>query len=84
MPRGTKKAAPAAQPDPEQQQKDDDSGAIVAKKRHLVVMIESYPILYDLSHADYKNNAMKNVVWAEMASILKEDSKCFVIHYIFL
>ena len=79
MLRGTKKApAAAAQPDPEQQQKDEES-AVVAKKRHLVVMIESYPLLYDLSHADYKNNAMKNVVWAEMASILKEDSTLTVL-----
>ena len=71
----TKKKAQAAEPNPDKQQKEEESAAIIAKKRHLVEMIEKYPILYDLSHADYKNNAMKNVVWMEMASILKEDGK---------
>ena len=34
-----------------------------------------------LGHVDHKNNAIKNVIWAEIAELLKEDGEYFLPFY---
>ena len=67
----------------EKKQKVAEGAMVTAKKKQLIEMVQSYPILYDLSHIDYKNTAMKNVVWSEIAVILKEEGKRLYLQYVF-
>ena len=59
----------------EQRKKEADAAAVTAKKRQLIELVRDHPVIYDLSHVDHKNNAIKNVIWAEIAALLKEDSE---------
>ena len=53
----------------EQRKKEADAAAVMAKTRQLIELV------HDLSHVDHKNNAIKNVIWAEIAALLKEDGE---------
>ena len=55
--------------------KDAKNAAVLEKKRQLIQYVQNYPVIYDLSHVDHKNNAIKNVIWAKIAELLKEDGK---------
>ena len=57
--------------------KDAENAAVLEKKRQLIQYVQNYPVIYDLSHVDHKNNAIKNVIWAKIAELLKEDGKHF-------
>ena len=59
----------------EKKKKDAENAAIMEKKRKLIQYVQNYPVIYDLAHVDHKNNAIKNVIWAEIAELLKEDGK---------
>ena len=59
----------------EQRKKEADAAAVTAKKRQLIELVCDHPVIYDLSHVDHKNNAIKNVIWAEIAALLKEDGE---------
>ena len=59
----------------EKHRKDAENAAVLEKKRQLIQYVQNYPVIYDLSHVDHKNNAIKNVIWAEIAELLKEDGK---------
>ena len=61
----------------EKRRKDAKNAAVLEKKRQLIQYVQNYPVIYDLSHVDHKNNAIKNVIWAEIAELLKEDGKHF-------
>ena len=43
----------------DKKKKDAENAAILEKKCKLIQYMQSYPVLYDLSHADHKNNAIK-------------------------
>ena len=65
----------------EQLQKEADAAAVAAKKRQLIELVRDHPVIYDLGHVDHKNNAIKNVIWAEIAELLKEDGEYFLPFY---
>ena len=60
----------------EKRRKDAENAAVLEKKR-LIQYVQNYLVIYDLSHVDHKNNAIKNVIWVEIAELLKEDGKHF-------
>ena len=37
----------------------------MASTNDLIVMVEQYPVLCDLSHKDYQNVTMKESIWEE-------------------
>ncbi|CAG9767126.1 unnamed protein product [Ceutorhynchus assimilis] len=43
---------------------DDDPRSL------LIELIKNYPLLYDLSHSDYKFQSRKDQAWAEIASVI--------------
>lgn len=49
----------------------------------LIEKVKEYPILYDLSHADYKNVRKKDKVWDEIGAALNEDGKLIYLRCIF-
>ena len=59
----------------EQCKKEADAAAVTAKKRQLIELVCDHRVIYDLSHIDHKNNAIKNVIWAEIVALLKEDGE---------
>ena len=65
----------------EQRKKESDAAAIAAKKRQLIELVRDHPVIYDLGHVDHKNNAIKNVIWAEIAELLKEDGEYILPFY---
>ena len=46
----------------------------------LIELVKIYPILYDLSHEDYKN-VRKDKVWEQIGVELKESGKWFCFIY---
>ena len=36
----------------------------------LIQTVQNYPVLYDTSHADYKNTRIKNRIWDNIAEII--------------
>ena len=65
----------------EQRKKEADAAAIAGKKRQLIELVHDHPVIYDLGHVDHKNNAIKNVIWAEIAELLKEDGEYLLKFY---
>ena len=59
----------------EQRKKEADAAAVTAKKRQLIELVCDHSVIYDLSYIDHKNNAIKNVIWAEIVALLKEDGE---------
>ena len=59
----------------EQHKKEADAAAVTAKKRQLIELVRDHPVIYDLSHVDHKNNAIKKGIWVEIAALLKEDGE---------
>lgn len=47
----------------------------------LIELVKIYPILYDLSHEDYKNVRKKDNVWEQIGVELKESDKWFCFIY---
>jgi hypothetical protein len=47
----------------------------------LIEFVKIYPILYDLSHEDYKNVRKKDNVWEQIGVELKESGKWFCFIY---
>ena len=47
----------------------------------LIELVKIYPILYDLSHEDYKNVRKKEKVWEQIGVELKESDKRFCFIY---
>lgn len=41
----------------------------------LIELIQQYPVLYDKSRKDFKNQQKKNNAWKELAETLDEESK---------
>ena len=49
----------------------------MANTEKLIELIKKYPILYDLSHEEYKNVRKKDKAWDEIGEELKENGKLF-------
>jgi len=45
----------------------------------LIELVKIYPILYDLSHEDYKNVKKKDKAWEQIGVELKESGKWFCL-----
>ena len=43
----------------------------------LILEVEAYPIIYDVSHANYKDNHKKEKAWKEIAAVFGVDGKDF-------
>lgn len=41
----------------------------------LIEKVKEYPILYDLSHKDYKNVRKKDKIWDDIAAEMNENVK---------
>ena len=52
----------------------------MALTEKLIELVKIYPILYDLTHEDYRNVRKKKKVWQQIGVELKESGKwvCFV------
>ena len=50
----------------------------------LIELVKIYPILYDLSHEDYKNVRKKDKAWEQIGVELKESGKWFRCIYLAL
>lgn len=50
----------------------------------LIELVKIYPILYDLSHEDYKNVRKKDKAWEQIGVELKESGKWFCCIYLAL
>ena len=53
----------------------------MAFSEKLIELVKIYPILYDLSHKDYKNVRKKDKVWEQIGVELKESGKWFCFIY---
>jgi len=53
----------------------------MALTEKLIELVKIYPILYDLSHEDYKNVRKKDKVWEQIGVELKESGKTFCFIY---
>lgn len=47
----------------------------MSKTELLIEIVRKYPILYDLSHEDYKNIRKKDKIWIEIGKELNENGK---------
>ena len=47
----------------------------MALTEKLIELVKVYPILYDLSHEDYKNVRKKDKAWEQIGAELKESGK---------
>jgi len=39
----------------------------------LIEVVKNYPIIYDMSHRDYKNIRKKNKIWDEIGNEINEN-----------
>ena len=53
----------------------------MALTEKLIELAKIYPILYDLSHEDYKNVMKKGKAWEQIGVALKESGKWFCFIY---
>lgn len=49
------------------------------KDEKLIRMVQSYPVLYDLSDKNYKNNYIKENVWKEISIAIGNDGTYYVM-----
>lgn len=49
------------------------------KDEKLIGMVQSYPVLYDLSDKNYKNNYIKENVWKEISIAIGNDGTYYVM-----
>lgn len=47
----------------------------MSKTERLIEMVRSYPMLYDLSHEDYKSLRKKDRIWSEIGKELDENGE---------
>ena len=50
------------------------------KKMKLIELVRQHEVLYNTAHPDHLNTSITDVLWEEIAAILQEDGKLFILN----